>query len=80
MDEDLGKNEVNDKLNQERVKNMEESEEKTYVKTWAFGGLSIAMFVIGFFVFMIVTCRRIRFRKLTFSAKEKETETPEQNE
>ena len=80
MDEDLGKNEVNDKLNQERVNDIEENEGKTYVKTWAFGGLTIAGLVIGFFISMTVICKKIKFRKWTVSAKEKETETSEQKD
>ena len=71
---------MNDKLNQERVNEMEESEGKTYAKTWAFGGLTIAGLVIGFFISMTVIYKKIKFRKWTVSAKGKETETSEQND
>ena len=64
LSEDIKKNKQNDEINQKRVEENNENEETTYVKTWAFGGITIILVYLGLTSFLLVICDRLTLNKV----------------
>ena len=65
LSEDIKKNKQNNEINQTRVEEINENEETTYVKTWAFGGITIVLVFLGLTSFLLVICNRLKLNKVS---------------